>query len=245
MAQPAVVDGRHVFAYAGWTFETTKRGALSSTARSAMSDRFHLPHVPLPEMLFGDNLLQATHEASGWRVAFCAEDALATWATAQRDAHHVEATAFDVTYSCAYRGTHPEHVTPQSTCETLPLDRLREHAAILFYDDVILFEDDVRDLGDVECSVKLRVMPFGFLILCRFFARVDNKCVKLHDARYYHSFDTTYVLRDYETRHAEHSELQTLLQPPKTDDMTVDTPLGVVLTANVVYDAVTPHLGAK
>ncbi|OQR82388.1 hypothetical protein ACHHYP_16141 [Achlya hypogyna] len=235
--------GRSVFSHEGWRFETIKRGALSSAGRAAMAGRFELPHVPLPEMLFADNALLITHMASGLCVRFAAEDALATWAQAQRREHHTAAISFDVAYTCDYRGTLPESWTPMVTDEMLPLDRLREHAPILFYDDVILFEgssedaldpayalvDDIRDLGEVECSVKIRVMNFGFLVLCRYYARLDNKFVKLHDARYYHEFGTALVLRDFETREALPHELQ------KTGGEMCFVP-----TANFVYEAVLP-----
>jgi type 2A phosphatase activator TIP41 len=51
-------------------------------------------------------------------------------------------------------------------------------------------------------------MASGFLVLCRYFGRMDGKLVQLHDARYYHEFGTEIVLRDFETRKATTVELQ-------------------------------------
>ncbi|OQS02312.1 hypothetical protein THRCLA_21448 [Thraustotheca clavata] len=94
-----------VFVLKGWRFEAVKSSALSSFGRADMSERFLLPHVPLPEMLFAENALIVTHEATGWSVTFRAEDALETWAKTQRQEHHVEAIEYDVAYTCHYRGS--------------------------------------------------------------------------------------------------------------------------------------------
>jgi type 2A phosphatase activator TIP41 len=54
---------------------------------------------------------------------------------------------------------------------------------ILFFDEIILFEDDLHDNGQVEFSVKLRVMPSCAYVLARLFVRVDNVVVRVRESR--------------------------------------------------------------
>lgn len=44
---------------------------------------------------------------------------------------------------------------PVPTNKRIPLKKLRQHVNILFYSNCILYEDDLRDLGEVEYSVKI------------------------------------------------------------------------------------------
>jgi type 2A phosphatase activator TIP41 len=54
---------------------------------------------------------------------------------------------------------------------------------ILFFDEIILFEDDLHDNGQAEMSVKLRVMPSCAYVLARLFVRVDNVVVRVRETR--------------------------------------------------------------
>lgn len=54
---------------------------------------------------------------------------------------------------------------------------------ILFFDEVVLYEDDLHDNGQVEYSVKLRVMPSCAYVLSRLWVRVDNVVVRLRETR--------------------------------------------------------------
>lgn len=54
---------------------------------------------------------------------------------------------------------------------------------ILFFDEVILFEDDLHDNGQAEFSIKLRVMPSCAFILARYWLRVDDVVVRVRETR--------------------------------------------------------------
>ena len=54
---------------------------------------------------------------------------------------------------------------------------------ILFFDEIILYEDDLHDNGVAQYSVKLRVMPTCAYILARLFVRVDNVIIRLRETR--------------------------------------------------------------
>lgn len=57
--------------------------------------------------------------------------------------------------------------------------RLTARDPILLFDDVTLFEDELHDHGLSSCSVKFRVMPTCFLILLRYWLRVDNVLIRV------------------------------------------------------------------
>ena len=90
------------------------------------------------------------------------------------------------------------------TDERIDYEQLKQQERIYFYDDVILYEDELADNGIAVLSVKIvriscvcsqlynkffptqRVMATGFFILLRFFLRVDGVLVRLIDTRIYH-----------------------------------------------------------
>lgn len=47
----------------------------------------------------------------------------------------------------------------------------------------ILYQSELDDNGVSQCSVKLRVMPRAWLVLLRFFLRVDGSMVRLRETR--------------------------------------------------------------
>jgi type 2A phosphatase activator TIP41 len=79
----------------------------------------------------------------------------------------------------------------EETSEGIDYSRLKEQERIYFYDDVILFEDELADNGTAMLSVKIRVMTSGFFILLRFFLRVDSVIIRMNDTRIYHQVSAT------------------------------------------------------
>ncbi|KAF0696131.1 Aste57867_13107 [Aphanomyces stellatus] len=235
-----VTDGNKIFRFRGWKIETQKKAALSTDGRTRLSQDCELPHIPLPEIIFADNFVRITHEESGWTAEFNARDALKLWAQRERQGVPSTIASYDVMYTCEYQGTVAESWKPIATQEELPLAKLREHSTILFYDHVSLFEDDIRDLGEVELTVKIRVMPFGFLLLCRYFARMDDKIVKLRDSRYYHEFGSNVVLRDFELREATTKDLHQFYLQSHFDDP--DDHNCFIPTADIMYEHTKPTL---
>ncbi len=58
--------------------------------------------------------------------------------------------------------------------------------------------------------VRCRVMPLCFLVLLRFWMRVDNVIIRVRDTRIYHEFGWDYVLRIYEERQMRWEEFKDL-----------------------------------
>ena len=56
-------------------------------------------------------------------------------------------------------------ITEQFKCDPTDLkinyDKLKIQEKILFFDEVVLYEDELDDNGCTKLSVKLRVMPSG------------------------------------------------------------------------------------
>ncbi|KAL3822171.1 hypothetical protein ACHAXA_008187 [Cyclostephanos tholiformis] len=72
----------------------------------------------------------------------------------------------------------------------IPLHMLRDNTKpILLYDDVIMYEDDLHDNGEVTLSAKIRVMPDCWYVLQRLYVRVDRVCIRCREVRYFCSFD--------------------------------------------------------
>lgn len=105
---------------------------------------------------------------------------------------------FDWSYSTDYKGTlHLSSPEFESSTSSIPLDLLKQRDPIVFFDDVILYEDEMADNGITTLSCKIRVMPDRLLLLCRFFMRLDNVLVRIRDTRVFVEFKTGEVIREH------------------------------------------------
>ena len=66
----------------GWHFSATSDVAIGSKAREELAESFRIVHVPIPEMVFLNSSIEIEHVASGFKLRFCAHDALQDWAEA-------------------------------------------------------------------------------------------------------------------------------------------------------------------
>lgn len=62
---------------------------------------------------------------------------------------------FDWTFSSDYTGTITGPFKIVETEEKIDIDRLKTREKILFYQDLILYEDELHDNGIATCSVKI------------------------------------------------------------------------------------------
>ena len=105
---------------------------------------------------------------------------------------------FDWSYTTDYKGTVAvDTVIFEPTQRSIPLELLKRPDPIVFFDDVMLYEDEMADNGITMLSCKIRVMPERLLLLCRFFMRLDNVMFRLRDTRVYVEFSTGEVIREY------------------------------------------------
>lgn len=169
----------------------------------------------LPEMSFASNALIIEH-SDGFGIAFNALDALRlvdnkndlmkvaiaeAWQEARMENSRIKEVIkpFDWTYTTEYKGTllgEDVKLKLSETAERIDIEKLKVKEKILFYEDIILFEDELADNGTAQCSVKIRVMPESFFVLLRYFLRVDGLLVRIIDTRLYHEHDKKYLLRE-------------------------------------------------
>lgn len=76
----------------------------------------------------------------------------------------------------------------EDSTEQIDLASLSSREPILFYDEVVLYEDELADNGVSLLTVKVRVMPSCWFLLQRFWLRVDGVLMRLRDTRMYCSF---------------------------------------------------------
>ncbi|KAL7749836.1 Tap42 interacting protein [Sorochytrium milnesiophthora] len=136
---------------------------------------------------------------------------------------------YDWTFATTYMGTAllgsqplaDDSIAMDHQDAVIPLDKLREPEPILFYDDVLLYEDELADNGVAHLSVKIRVMPSGFFILQRLFCRVDGVLFTINDTRVYHSFDTKYIVREYASRSEDYAVVREVAVQQRLRDLGV------------------------
>ncbi|KAI8826880.1 TIP41-like family-domain-containing protein [Fimicolochytrium jonesii] len=227
--------GKSGIALHGWAI-TTGKAAICNAGELEQASAI-LP-VPTPEMLFGNNFLDITHE-SGLHITFRAVDALkrvdaspesaegikvacaAHWAKNNPDAHKIKDVVkpYDWTYSTDYTGTvvsSPQRPFEPTTTHGVDVERLKRPDPILFYDEVVLFEDELGDNGTALLTLRVRVMPSCFLVLQRFFLRVDDVLFRINDTRVYHEFGTSHLVREYSSREEEYATIREVKKPCPT-----------------------------
>ncbi|KTW29234.1 hypothetical protein T552_01190 [Pneumocystis carinii B80] len=117
--------------------------------------------------------------------------------------------------------------------EVIPLDKLKRQDPILFFEEVVLYEDELSDNGMSLLSIKVRVMPERLLLLQRFFMRLDNVMFRVRDTRVYIEFSTGKVLREYIEKEASYDEVLQKVSSQQND-------FGIFLTDPVWVASVLP-----
>ncbi|XP_065532706.1 TIP41-like protein isoform X3 [Lathamus discolor] len=181
----------------------------------------------LPEMMFGDNILRIQHD-HGFGIEFNATDALKCvnncqgmikvacaeeWQESRSEPEHTKEVVkpYDWTYTTDYKGTllgDTATLKVVPTTEHINTEKLKAREQIMFFEEVLLFEDELHDHGVSSLSVKIRVMPSSFFVLLRFFLRVDGVLIRMNDTRLYHEADKAYMLREYTSRESKISSLK-------------------------------------
>lgn len=185
----------------------------------------------LPDMVFAENILRIEYPPKQIGVEFNALDALKlvdatrdsikvavadAWREARADSEYVNDVVkpFDWTFTTKYKGSvfssHNKKLKITETTQRIDVEKLKRKEKILFYDDIHLFEDELADNGCAFLRVKIRVMPSGFFLLQRFYLRVDNVLVRIHDTRLHYQADEDYLLREFSVRESTASELKAL-----------------------------------
>ena len=125
---------------------------------------------------------------------------------------------FDWSYSTDFKGTLSERSAPfERTEDQIPLELLKRPDPILFFDEVVLYEDELADNGIAMLVCKIRVMPERLLVLSRFFMRLDNVLVRIRDTRVYVDFEQRTVIREYQAKEEEYDKIREVLASKRED----------------------------
>lgn len=128
---------------------------------------------------------------------------------------------FDWSYSTDYKGTSSETPAFQNTETPIPLALLKRPDPIHFFDEVMLYEDELADNGIAMLSCKIRVMPARLLLLVRFFMRLDGVVFRIRDTRIFVEFSTEEVIREYTAREESYEEVRKKLAGRKEDVLAI------------------------
>ncbi|KAI9281826.1 TIP41-like family-domain-containing protein [Sporodiniella umbellata] len=206
----------------GWKITSKKAPICNSAEMEKIQKDFGLPP---PEMVFGNSCVSL--ERGELKVTFGAYDALSKVDTSSTSSeilkvayadewarksamNHTDVKdvvkPYDWSYTTDYKGTcSAEFETSEHSL--IDIERLRQPEKILFYDENILYEDELADNGTAMLTVRLRVMPTCFLVLQRFFMRLDNVLFRINDTRIYHQFGSPYFVREYTSKEIHYNQI--------------------------------------
>jgi type 2A phosphatase activator TIP41 len=127
---------------------------------------------------------------------------------------------FDWSYSTDYKGsTSSDSNAPsfQKSDKQIPIVLLTRPDPILFFDEVVLYEDELADNGIAMLSCKIRVMPARLLLLTRFFLRLDDVVFRIRDTRVFVEFQSGEVIREYTAREEKYDAVRQKLAGARED----------------------------
>ncbi|ORX50676.1 TIP41-domain-containing protein [Piromyces finnis] len=202
-----------------WKITTRKDRIFNSEEIDKTLDEIKIPQ--LPEMFFGYNHITIENTTTGSKWTCNSIDAIRqvqinlkeneNWIkvavadkwNASRNKEEEEKKKiqrpYDWTFSTDIRGR-IENGEAVVTKEQIDMRKLMRRDPILFFDQVILFEDELADNGIATLDAKIRVMPTGAFVLLRFFLRIENVLFRVNETRIYLEFDKGYMLSEYLSR---------------------------------------------
>lgn len=135
---------------------------------------------------------------------------------------------YDWTYTSKYKGTMIK-LNPKLTWTTdnddsfrIPINKLTSNNPIKFFDDMILYEDELGDNGISMLNIKIRVMSDCLLLLQRLFIRVDDVLVRIIDTRLYIDFDDNFIIREQKVMQDQYSNIMKKVIGPDPKKMMRD-----------------------
>eukprot|EP00252_Welwitschia_mirabilis_P018188 TRINITY_DN40443_c0_g1_i1.p1 TRINITY_DN40443_c0_g1~~TRINITY_DN40443_c0_g1_i1.p1 ORF type:complete len:308 (-),score=61.92 TRINITY_DN40443_c0_g1_i1:223-1146(-) len=207
----------HGIRVGGWRIESKKRPILDSDARDEWIKNLEVAQLPEMvfgdsslELVHEDseikihfNAFDALQEWKKESLPPVEVPAAAKWKFRSKPSQQV-ILDYDYTFTTPYSGS--EFLQPKQEksedlqasgsenhhwieCdERIDLVALQSKDPILFYDEVILYEDELADNGVSLLTVKVRVMPTCWFLLLRFWLRVDGVLMRVRDTRMFCSF---------------------------------------------------------
>ncbi|XP_008106054.1 TIP41-like protein isoform X2 [Anolis carolinensis] len=169
---PVFKSSRRDFTFGPWKLTAARTHIIKSSEAERLAEELHMPCVP--EMMFGDNVLRIQHE-SLFGIEFNATDALRCvnnsqgmvkvacadeWQESRSEPEHTKEVLkpYDWTYTTDYKGTllgDTLKLKVSPTTEHIDTEKLKAREQIMFFEEVLLFEDELHDHGVSSLSVKI------------------------------------------------------------------------------------------
>lgn len=206
-------DGRLGLRIHGWEIESRKRSILTSSNVELWEEKLQTSHLPemvfgdsslvLKHVNSGTKIhFNAFDALVGWKLEALPPvevPAAEKWKFRSKPSQQV-ILDYDYTFTTPYCGSetieidteqHGRGGISEGTCslhwedseEQIDVVALASKEPILFYDEVVLYEDELADNGVSLLTVKVRVMPSCWFLLLRFWLRVDGVLMRLRDTR--------------------------------------------------------------
>lgn len=226
-----------------WEVYTARKPILNAQELEVLENKYD---IPLPEMIFGHNKVELYNPKLGWGFKMNTNDAMDLikthienpdeiikvsyaneWYKSRQNQHsNTEGKIIDVykpydwTYTTDYKGdefaTNKKHFVRDDTL-TIPLNKLTERVPILFFQEFVLYEDELGDNGISMLTVKIRCMKHCMLILLRFFLRVDSVLFRVYDTRVYVDFEENKVIREFKKQESSYEYVSKKISPATGD----------------------------
>eukprot|EP00096_Caligus_rogercresseyi_P006285 TRINITY_DN2261_c0_g1_i2.p1 TRINITY_DN2261_c0_g1~~TRINITY_DN2261_c0_g1_i2.p1 ORF type:complete len:264 (+),score=84.67 TRINITY_DN2261_c0_g1_i2:42-833(+) len=216
--------------FGDWSIRLFKGSRIMSKEESqSLESSLKLPH--LPDMLFLHNYLRLEHSGSRASLSLDPVSALENvdpindsvkvsyaeeWVRARGGSVPEVLHPYDWTYTPKdYCGIAKGFEKVEATDLRINYEKLKQREPLLFFEEIILYEDELDDNGASSLSVKIRGMPSGVFCLLRFYLRVDNTLLRVIDTRHYLEKGNPYILREYIEKEAKTTDIQVPLSVMK------------------------------
>ncbi|BAT93916.1 hypothetical protein VIGAN_08046900 [Vigna angularis var. angularis] len=205
-------DGRRGIRISGWSIETRRHSILNSSAIQEWEQKLNTSHLPemvfgentliLRHFSSGTRIhFNAFDALCGWKQEALPPvevPAAAKWKFRSKPSQQV-ILDYDYTFTTPYCGSgnieidkdvnegeiskETSDILWEDCKDQIDVAALASKEPILFYDEVVLYEDELADNGVSLLTVKVRVMPSSWFLLLRFWLRVDGVLIRLRETR--------------------------------------------------------------
>ncbi|KAJ6951075.1 TIP41-like protein [Populus alba x Populus x berolinensis] len=213
-----LTDGHHGLRIHGWEIVSYKGSILKSSSVITWEEKLETSHLPemvfgesslvLKHVISGAKIhFNAFDALTGWKKEALPPvevPAAAQWKFRSKPFQQV-ILDYDYTFTTPYCGSETIGLDTEkkdsgeileASCrpcwedceEQIDVVALASKEPILFYDEVVLYEDELADNGVSLLTVKVRVMPSCWFLLLRFWLRVDGVLMRLRDTRMHCAF---------------------------------------------------------
>ncbi|XP_061373907.1 TIP41-like protein [Gastrolobium bilobum] len=220
--------GRQGIRIHGWLIESRRHSILKSSTLQEWEQKLETSHLPemvfgentliLKHLSSGTKIhFNAFDALCGWKQEALPPvevPAAAKWKFRSKPSQQV-ILDYDYTFTTPYCGSgiietdndligreiseENRNIHWEDCKEQIDVVALASKEPILFYDEVVLYEDELADNGVSLLTVKVRVMPSSWFLLLRFWLRVDGVLIRLRETRMHCVFGgstTPIILRE-------------------------------------------------